>query len=710
MQENNQLKIQLVHGYRCFLESASNFIINNDLPPMLYGLKSYLESSNLEVFLVNAYDWDGSASGSTFTILYTDSINSVSNLSFQTEDHRILAFGGFYDEESEDLLKRGVESVIYQFDPDSLLLLINTLSIPFNPFVAACQEEVFSRIKHDSSFPYEAIEYCLKEARINLSDIDTVVFFERSDRVFSRLMETYQIYAPKGVESFIRNVPNWVLRKLYLKKNIFRKLTFIDPKLKREEIQILTGDHQLSHAASTFYPSPFEEAAILVTDNIGEWETTSIGIGKGQNISFLKEQKYPHSLGLFYSATASFLGFQVNEGEYKLMGLAPFGNKPKALQIKKLLSPKIIQIFEDGSIWLNQKWFLYTTRAKLISRKKWSKHLNIPSRNKEDKILQEHCDFALSVQLIIEEVMINLAKETKQLTGAKYLCMGGFMALNGAANGKIWNLGLFEDIFIQPAATDAGGALGAALSIAHMGYNTPRKINPRYSSFLGPGYDRQTIRDILVREKIVFEEIEEEEKLYQLTAEFVADSYVVGWFQGRMEFGPMTLGHRSILADPRDPEIQYIVNENVKLRESYRPFGCVVLEEEVNDYFDFKHRSPTMLNIQKINSNWIREIPTEFHSWDIERKLSYYKSSLAAITHVDLTARIQTLGETDDHKLRSVLKHFKKITGFGVILNTRLNEHDNCIAGTPIDAIKIFRETQMDILIMENFIIKKENQ
>lgn len=578
--------------------------------------------------------------------------------------------------------------------------------------VAAAQEERFTRKKQDASFPKHAIEYCLEEAGGSIEQIEAIVFYDKPLLKFERLLETYYAFAPKGLTSFIAAMPVWLNEKMFLKRLIRKELKALGftsiPKL-------LFPEHHLSHAASAFYPSNFEEAAILTIDGVGEWATASICHGTGKDIKVLKELQFPHSLGLLYSAFTYFLGFRVNSGEYKLMGLAPYGNhdSDQVKAFEQTILENLVDISEDGSIWLNQKYFDYATGLRMVLDKKWKTLFGIKKREPEEELTQVHCDLGLAIQNITERVVILMAKEAKKLTNSSNLCMAGGVALNCVSNGKLEKEGIFENIFIQPAAGDAGGALGAALAAYHIFCDGPRQVDQTSDSmqgaFLGPAFDECDTLSLIKKYEAVAEKLPYD-TLYKRVADRLNEGDVVGWMQGRMEFGPRSLGARSILGDARNPEMQKKLNLKIKYRESFRPFAPSVLSEDVEHYFDTKTASPYMLMVHPIASGRRNSLPADYSDKDLKTKLYFERSDLPAITHVDYSARIQTVHKKTNPHYWNLINTFKKQTGYGLIVNTSFNVRSEPIICSPDDAYRCFMRTDMDLLVIGEYIFKKENQ
>jgi len=572
--------------------------------------------------------------------------------------------------------------------------------------VAAAQEERFTRIKHDANYPYHAVEFVLKYANLRLNDVDQIIFFEKPFLKFERLLETYVAFAPRGFKSFCKAMPIWLKEKLFQKKFLFNKLKNHDERFNNEE-KIFFSDHHLSHAASAFFPSPFEEAVVLTADGVGEWATTTVAVGKGNDLEIKKEIHFPHSLGLLYSAFTYYTGFKVNSGEYKLMGLAPYGRSNFIQQIYKL-----IDIKDDGTFRLDQSYFNYSTGLTMTNDKFHKLFGQKPRNPKSEKLSQFHMDIAASIQKITEEIMIKLAKSIKKEYGFENLCLAGGVALNCVANGKILKEKIFKNIWIQPAAGDAGGSLGAALALWHIEQNNPRIINKNDSmqgSYLGPEYSQSEIEEELKKIGANFNLLDDED-LINKTAEDISNGSAVGWFQGRMEFGPRALGGRSILGDPRSPDMQKNLNLKVKYRESFRPFAPSVLEEEVENWFDINLKSPYMLLVANVKKEkCIKMTEKQENLFGIE-KLNIKRSEIPAITHVDYSARIQTVHERTNAKYYKLLNKFKEITGCPVLVNTSFNVRGEPIVNTPEDAFNCFMGTELDKLVIGNCYLDKKSQ
>ena len=593
----------------------------------------------------------------------------------------------------------------------------SSAAIIINDKIIACvQEERYTRKKHTSIFPTFSIKYCLEETGLTIEELDAVVFYDKPIVKFDRLLSTFYHVAPKGLIQFLKSMPIWLKEKLFLRKLIFDNLKEIEPKLIRSNLNLLFTEHHLSHAASAFYPSNFKESAILTIDGVGEWSTASISVGSERNIKIIKELYFPHSVGLLYSAFTSFLGFRVNSGEYKLMGLAPYGNKKSTITktfIKKIKSV-IVDIKEDGSIFLNQKYFKYTYGLEMINRGKFEQLFGFKVRKEEEEITQTHCNLALAIQEVTEEIVIKMVKEVKRITASKNLCLSGGVALNCVINGKIEKLNLFDNIYIQPASGDAGGSLGAALSINHMYYNRDRVFSKNYDlmqgSYLGPSFCDKEILIINRKYKAVYEYFKSPKKLSKIVAKLISEGNIVGWFQGRSEFGPRALGNRSILADPRNPDMQKKLNLKIKYREGFRPFAPSVLEEDYSKYFEGKKLNPYMLFVKKIKPNLKFELDKNYWGLNYWDKLYYKRSKLQSITHVDFSARIQTVNKSTNPRFWQLLNYFKKITSYGILVNTSFNVRGEPIVNSPEDAFKCFMNTEMDFLVINNFLYSKKDQ
>ena len=574
--------------------------------------------------------------------------------------------------------------------------------------VAAAQEERFTRKKHDSSYPFNAIEFVLNFAKLNLSQIDYIVFYEKPFLKFERLLETYVAFAPSGFKSFCSSMPIWLREKLFQKKLIFNKLKLHDNKF-NDENKIYFSEHHLSHAASAFYPSPYEEAIVLTADGVGEWATTTVAIGRKNNLEILKEIHFPHSLGLLYSAFTYFVGFKVNSGEYKLMGLAPYG-KPK---FKNLILKNLIDIKDDGSFKLNQSYFNYATGL-TMTNKKFSKLFGQKPRNpKNEKLTQFHMDVASSIQSVTEEILLKLTRSLFNEYKIPNLCLAGGVALNCVANGKILKDKVFKNIWIQPAAGDAGGALGAALGIWHLEKKKDRKIinnkDSMMGAYLGPEYSQEEIEQSLRQSGANFKTYNKTE-IIEKTTTSLKEGKAIGWFQGRMEFGPRALGSRSIIADARSTTMQKNLNLKVKYRESFRPFAPSIISEDLSEWFDLKIDSPYMMLVSNVEKKKCRQMTEKEKMLFGIDKLNIKRSEISAVTHVDYSARIQTVHKDTNPKYHELISEFKKKTGCPVIVNTSFNVRGEPIVNTPKDAFDCFMGTEIDILVIGNCFLIKENQ
>ena len=572
--------------------------------------------------------------------------------------------------------------------------------------IAAAQEERFSRKKHDARYPFNAVEYALKDSNLKLSEIDHIVFFEKPFLKFERLLETYLAFAPKGFKSFSLSMPIWLREKLFQKKFLFDNLKQHDENFK-DIGKIKFSEHHYSHAASAFFPSPFQEAIVLTLDGVGEWATTTVAIGKDNNLKMLKEIHFPHSLGLLYSAFTYYTGFKVNSGEYKVMGLAPYG-KPK---YKDLIIEKLMDLKNDGSFRLNMKYFNYATGL-TMTNKKFSDLFGEPVRNpKKDLLTQFHMDIASSIQAVTEEIVLRITKNLVEEHKVKNLCLAGGVALNCVANGKILKEKIFDNIWIQPAAGDAGGSLGAALAYWYRELDKPRNKfeDQMKGSYLGPSFNENAIENKLKELKAVFKKKNSKE-IISITAKELSNSKTVGWFQGRMEFGPRALGGRSILADPRSEKMQKELNLKIKFRESFRPFAPSVLREDVSEWFDLDYDSPYMLLVSDVNkAKQIKMSDSDKNLFGID-KLNIKRSSIPAITHVDYSARIQTVHKETNPRYYDLLKEFKKNTNCSVLVNTSFNVRGEPIVCSIEDAFNCFMGTNLDVLVIEDFILFKEDQ
>ncbi len=581
--------------------------------------------------------------------------------------------------------------------------------------IAAAQEERFTRDKHTPDFPTNAIKYCLEEAGLSIDELDAIVFYDKPLLKFERLLETYYAFAPKGLVSFLRAIPVWLNEKMFLKKLIHDGLKEIGP-YDKKKLKMLFPEHHLSHAASAFYPSPYQEAAILTIDGVGEWSTASLGYGQGTSIKIHKELNFPHSVGLLYSAFTYYLGFTVNSGEYKLMGLAPYGN-PEDAETDKfigIIKKYLVDIKDDGSVWLDQSYYNYSTGLRMVKDDKWEVLFGFPRRGADSDLEQHHCNLALAIQKVTEEIVIKMAKEIKRITGSENLCMAGGVALNCVANGKLLREGIFKNIYIQPAAGDAGGALGAAQAASFMYFGEERVVDGKNDmmsgSYLGPDYSDKEV-DLMNRKvKAVYKKYDDFNDLTKDIAARIAEGGVIGWFQGRMEFGPRSLGNRSILGDARNPEMQKKLNIKIKYREGFRPFAPSVLAEDVKDYFDLDSDSPYMLIVSPVIESRRKKLPDEYHKLSLWDRLYYLRSDVQSITHLDYSARIQTVHKETNPRYWGLISEFKKQTGYALVVNTSFNVRGEPIVCTPHDAYRCFMSTEMDYLVINNFVYSKTEQ
>ncbi|NLX29076.1 MAG: carbamoyltransferase [Bacteroidales bacterium] len=581
--------------------------------------------------------------------------------------------------------------------------------------VAAAQEERFTRKKHDSSFPAHACRFCLDYSGFSVDELDAVVFYDKPLLKFERLLETYYGFAPAGVGSFITAMPVWLREKLFLKRMIREELSKIgryDPAV----LPLLFPEHHLSHAASAFYPSSFEEAAILTVDGVGEWATASLCHGRGNGISLLRELHFPHSLGLLYSAFTYFLGFRVNSGEYKLMGLAPYGipGSLRTVRFRRLIESEIVRICEDGSLWMNPAYFRYATGLRMVHEKRWERLFGFPRRLPESELTQEVCDLALAIQEVTTGIMLKMAREARRLTGSPNLCLAGGVALNCVANGRLLREKIFDRIFIQPAAGDAGGSLGAALAAHYLWFGEPRRMgDPGFSmdgACWGPDFGDKEIQSMVRKFQAVCRPFERFDELAAETASLLDRGMVVGWFQGRMEFGPRALGNRSILGDPRNADMQRKLNLKIKYRESFRPFAPAVLEEDCAQWFDLDTPSPYMLLVAGVKEALRYPLSQDYHELPLRERLYTLRSTLPAITHIDFSARIQTVHRDTHPRFWTLIRKFREKTGCGVLVNTSFNVRGEPIVCSPTDAYRCFMRTEMDYLVINNCLFDKRMQ
>jgi carbamoyltransferase len=573
--------------------------------------------------------------------------------------------------------------------------------------VGAAQEERFTRKKHDSGFPENAVNFCLDAAGLKMADVDYVAFYDKPFLKFERLLETYLAFAPRGFTSFRMAMPLWLKEKLFQKTLLRDEMKKWQPDFDWQK-RLLFGEHHQSHAASAFFPSPYEEAAVLCMDGVGEWATTSLGFGQGNKLEMLKEIHFPHSLGLLYSAFTYYTGFKVNSGEYKVMGLAPYGEP----RFKDTILNKVVDLKEDGTFRLDQSYFDYCTGLRMTNDK-FAELFGGPARKPEELLTQKHMDLAASIQAVTEEIVLRLARSVKQETGAKNICLAGGVALNCVANGKLLRENIFDGIWVQPAAGDAGGAVGAAFAAYHGYLGQARKLNGHMDgmagSYLGPEYSEDEIAERLTKAGAKFARLPYEKMIFH-TAEALAQEKAVGWMQGRMEFGPRSLGARSILGDARSPGMQKTLNLKVKYRESFRPFAPAVLREDVDKYFDIKSDSPYMLMVAPVNEDRRRAMNEAEQALFGIDKLNVPRSDIPAVTHVDYSARIQTVHKETNPAFHDLLSAFKAKTGYSVVVNTSFNVRGEPIVCTPEDAFRCFMGSEIEVLVVGNCFLRKEDQ
>lgn len=574
--------------------------------------------------------------------------------------------------------------------------------------IAAAQEERFSRVKHDDRFPESAIQYCLSEAGIDASEIDSIVFYEKPFVKFERLLETYLAFAPKGFRSFAQAIPVWVKDKLFQKRNLVDSLSNCLGSAVEWDKRLLFSEHHLSHAASAFFPSPFEEAAVLTMDGVGEWSTTSVAVGQGASLSVVEEMHFPHSLGLLYSAFTYFCGFKVNSGEYKLMGLAPYG-EPRFADV---IRDELVHRMGDGSFQLNLEYFDFATGLRMTS-KKFERLFGGPARAPESDLTQREMDLAASIQQVTEELVVELARAVRQETGMANLCLAGGVALNCVANGVLLREKIFDEMWIQPAAGDAGGALGAALAVWHLHHNKPRTvatgIDAMRGAYLGPEYGDDVVEAELIGLGAVYDRMTEDE-LLEFVVSALESGQAVGWMQGRMEFGPRALGARSIIADPRSPDMQKKLNLKVKFRESFRPFAPSVLRQHLSEWFDLEADSPYMLLVANVlEKHRTQHQEDDRNLWGIDM-LNVPRSEIPAVTHLDYSARIQTVHQQTNPRYARLLEVFRSRTGCPVLVNTSFNVRGEPIVNTPSDAHRCFMGTDLDLLVIGDFVLEKTKQ
>ena len=575
---------------------------------------------------------------------------------------------------------------------------------------AAAQEERFTRIKHDQNFPENAARYVLDEGGLKLEDLTAVAFYDKPFLKFERLLETYNGFAPKGLTSFLQSMPVWIKDKLFMRKMLGTELA----KLGEGNPMILFPEHHLSHAASAFYPSPFEEAAILTVDGVGEWATTTICKGTGKDIEILRELHFPHSLGLLYSAFTAFCGFKVNSGEYKLMGLAPYGTpSARVTGWKERILDTLVDVRRDGSLLLNMDYFNYATGLTMFHADKWEQLFGIPARRPETDISQDYMDMALAIQEVTEQIVFVLAETARELTGCRNLCMAGGVALNCVANGKLLKRGTFDNLYIQPAAGDAGGALGAALAGWHIWQGmerTPETPDSMQGAYLGPEFSELETRRVACNYRAPFTKFDDFSELCSRVGALMAEGNVIGWHQGRMEYGPRALGGRSILGDPRRPEMQKKLNLKIKYREGFRPFAPSVLEESMAEYFDLDTPSPYMLLVAPVAESHRRPLPDDYLSLPMYQRLYVQRSDIPAVTHVDFSARIQSVSKTTNPRYWQLIDTFRREQGCGLVVNTSFNVRGEPIVCTPEDAYRCFMRTEMDYLVVGDLLFAKQDQ
>ncbi len=579
--------------------------------------------------------------------------------------------------------------------------------------IAAAQEERFTRKKHDSSFPANAAKYVLTEAGLSLEDLAAVAFYDKPFLKFERLLETYHSFAPKGLRSFLCAMPVWIKEKLFMRKMLGDELGRLELGKNKK---LLFPEHHLSHAASAFYPSPYDEAAILTMDGVGEWATMMIGQGRASGIKVFKQLDFPHSLGLLYSAFTYYCGFRVNSGEYKLMGLAPYGdpNSERTLKWQQSIYEEIVDVREDGSFLLNMDYFNFAAGLTMCNDKKWEKLFGLPRREMESELDQPYMDMALAIQQVTENIIFRLAATTHELTGSDNLVMAGGIALNCVANGKLLRDGPFKSIWIQPAAGDAGGALGAAYSAWHIWKKQEKPASPgrdlMKGAYLGPEFHASDIVRAVRKYNAVYKLYASEADLCRDTADLLTQGNVIGWFQGRMEFGPRALGNRSIIGDPRNPDMQKKLNLKIKYREGFRPFAPSVLEEDIQDYFDLSQPTPYMLLVAPVQESRRNPLPDDYDNLPLYDRLYHLRSDVPAITHVDFSARIQSVSRETNGKYWQIINAFKEKTGYGLIVNTSFNVRGEPIVCSPKDAYVCFMRTEMDYLVMGNYLFAKSDQ
>lgn len=583
--------------------------------------------------------------------------------------------------------------------------------------VAAAHEERFTRKKHDASFPTNAARYVLSEAGVDVSGLKAIAFYDKPYLKFERLLETYHAFAPKGLRSFLSAMPVWIKEKLFMRKTLWEEFEKIEGSILTNKPKLLFPEHHLSHAASCFYPSPFEESAILTIDGVGEWATTAICRGNGHSITMVEELSFPHSIGLLYSAFTYFCGFRVNSGEYKLMGLAPYGHpqSERTKKIKLVIEENLIDVRKDGSILLNMEYFDFATGLKMCHDIKWQKLLGFPRREPESELTQPYMDLALAIQQVTEEIVMRLARTAQERTNSRNLVLAGGVALNCVANGKLLRSKLFDHIWIQPSAGDAGGALGAAYAAHYIWQGAKRNFHNSHpdamqGSYLGPEFSNNDVKRLIRKYNASSEFYENFESLCDNVAGLLDQGQVVGWFQGRMEWGPRALGNRSILGDPRNPEMQKKLNLKIKYREGFRPFAPSVLAENTEEYFDLTTPSPYMQFVAPVQNGHRKPVPENSDEMEMYERLYHLRSDIPAVTHVDYSARIQTVHKETNERYWRLISAFKKRTGCGLVVNTSFNVRGEPIVCNPTDAFRCFMRTEMDWLVINDYLFSKKGQ
>ncbi len=577
---------------------------------------------------------------------------------------------------------------------------------------AAAHEERFTRKKQDSSFPINACRFVLDYAGITLDDVTAVAFYDKPYIKFERLLETYHAFAPKGLKSFNSAIPVWIKEKLFMKDMLREELVKLGGRIPK----LYFPEHHLSHAASAFYPSPFEDAAILTLDGVGEWGTLTICHGKGNKIKVLKELDFPHSIGLFYTAFTYYCGFKVNSGEYKLMGLAPYGNKhaEETKEIKRKILENMIDLREDGSFLLNMDYFDYATGLSMTNDAKWEKLFGFPRRKSESELNQHYMNMAFAIQEITEEMVLKLAETAKELTKSENIVLAGGVALNCVANGKLLRTKMFKGLWVQPASGDAGGSLGAALAVHYISFGHERsnieKRDSMKGAYLGPEFSDRDIENVARRYDAKYKKFDDFSELCDKTADLLNNDTVIGWFQGRMEFGPRALGNRSILGDPRCPEMQKKLNLKIKYREGFRPFAPSVIEEDISTFFDIDTISPYMLLVAPVLESRRTKLPEKYEELPLYERLYFLRSDVPSITHIDFSARIQSVSRETNPKYWQLINTFKQKTGYGIVVNTSFNVRGEPIVCSPDDAYRCFMRTEMDYLVMGNYLFDKKEQ